>query len=193
MSAPTGEAVNYETTVAELEALERVQQEHVDQCAAAVKAADDLASAVDGMQQTYRQASGAAALMSEHLAAKNLDSTTLANAGTVVDAMPDGVVAEWFDRIEQVQSAARERLAAAEVALAATSANLAHVQATYGDAHATVAGNLSGDASFLDAGGGVTRNGGFGSVAGTDRGRPAAPAPGQATNVGGATSGGTNN
>ena len=49
---------------------------------------------------------------------------------------------------------ASARLADAEVALGSTEANLSHIVATYGDAHATVAGNLSGDASFLDSGGG---------------------------------------
>ncbi|GAA0719702.1 hypothetical protein Drose_06005 [Dactylosporangium roseum] len=155
MTAPTGEAVNYETTVAELEALANEQRGHVDQCAAALQAIGSAKAAIGDMQESYRASAAAAASTAEHLAAKNLDGVTLANAGTTVDAMPAGKVDEMFDQLELMEAEAQQRLADAEVALAATETNLQHIQGTYGDAHATVAGNLGGDSSFLDAGGGA--------------------------------------
>lgn len=155
MTAPTGEAVNYETTVNELEAQAAVQREHVDACAVAVKAMDEAAAAVDGMQETYRSASAAAASHLDHLTNLNLDGTTVGHVGDTADALPAGVVDTWFTQIEEVKSAAEQRLQAAEAALAATEAALAHVQATYGDANATVAENLGGDSRFLDSGGGA--------------------------------------
>lgn len=155
MSAPTGEAVNYETTVAELEALATEQRGHVDSCAAALKAIEAAAAAINNMQESYRASSAAAATTAEHLGAKNLDGTTLAHAGTTADAMPAGVVDAMYDQLEALAAEARARLADAEVALGSTEANRDHIVATYGDAHATVAGNLSGDSSFLDSGGGT--------------------------------------
>lgn len=156
MTAPTGEAVNYETTVNELEAQARVQREHLDACIAAEKKADELADAVDGMQETYRSASEAAGSHVDHLTNLNLDGTTVGHVADTADALPAGRVDAWFAQIEEVKAAAVERRQAAEVALASTEAALAHVQQTYGDANATVAENLGGDARFLDGGAGTT-------------------------------------
>jgi hypothetical protein len=153
MTAPTGEAVNYETTVSELEALANEQRGHVDHCQAAAAAIGQAKASINDMQVSYRVSSAAAASATDHLAAKNLDGVTLANAGTTADAMPAGAVDQMYDQLEAMEAEASARLADAEIALSSTEANLAHVQATYGDAHATVAGNLSGDASFLDSGG----------------------------------------
>lgn len=176
MTAPTGEAVNYETTVAELEAQIREQQAHLDQCLAAEQAAETLASAVDGMQCTYRGLSDAAANTHDHLAAQNLDGTTLASTGDTADALPPGRVDEMLDYVEQIKAVAAERRAAAEAALAATTAALDHIQRTYGDAHETVAGNLSGDAGFLHSGGpsGVSPAAGARAAAADDRSREVA-------------------
>jgi hypothetical protein len=164
MSAPTGEAVNYETTISELEKLAGEQRGHVDACQAALKSINDAKSAINNMQESYRASAAAASSTSEHLAARNLDGVTLANAGTTADAMPAGAVDQMYDQLEAMEAEASSRLAEAEVALGATEANLTHIQATYGDAHATVAGNLSGDASFLDSGGGAGASGGSGDI-----------------------------
>ncbi|MER7280451.1 hypothetical protein ABT369_39040 [Dactylosporangium sp. NPDC000244] len=153
MTAPTGEATNYETTINELTALAGEQRQHIDQCTAALQAVEAAKARIGDMQESYRASAAAAQNTAEHLAARNLDGVTLANAGTTADAMPAGKVDEMFDQLEAMESEAKARLADAETALAATEANLQHIQATYGDAHATVAGNLGGDASFLDGGG----------------------------------------
>lgn len=152
MTAPTGEAVNYETTVAELEAQIREQRAHVDHCTTTLAHIASAKESVNNMQESYRTASAAAASTHEHLAANNLDSTTLGHTGTTADAMPAGVVDQMYDNLEAVEAVAQQRLADAEAALASTEAALDHVQRTYSDAHETVAGNLGGDSRFLDSG-----------------------------------------
>ena len=92
MTAPTGEAVNYETTIAELEALANEQRGHIDHCKATKAALEAAKAAINDMQESYRAAATAAASTSEHLAAKNLDGVTLSNAGATADAMPAGAV-----------------------------------------------------------------------------------------------------
>lgn len=176
MSAPTGEAVNYETAVAELEALAREQRGHVDQCLAALQHIGAAKASIGDMQESYRASSDAAASTAEHLAAKNLDGVTLSHAGTTVDAMPAGKVDAMFDQLEAMEVEAQQRLADAEVALGATEANLRHIQATYGDAHATVAGNLGGDSSFLD--GGAAGSAPAPNTTGQPAGSPWATSPG---------------
>jgi flagellar biosynthesis chaperone FliJ len=154
MTTPTGEAVNYETTVAELEAQAAELRGHVDHCTQTLANVEAAKVSINNMQESYRTTQQAAATTADHLSAMNLDATTQAHAGTVVDAMPAGKVDEMYDHLEQIEEMAKERKRDAEVALASVEAELSHVQATYGDAHATVAGNLSGDASFLHSGGG---------------------------------------
>jgi hypothetical protein len=156
MTTPTGEAVNYETTIAELEAQAAELREHVDHCQQAKDHIEGAKGAISDMQDSYRATSQAAGLTVEHLEAKHLDDTTMTNAGTVVDALPDGVVDTWFDQLEEMEQVAKERLEAAEAALSAVEANLTHIAETHGDSAANVAENLSGDASFLDSGGSTT-------------------------------------
>lgn len=153
MSQPTGEAVNYETTVSELQALEGVQTRHLDFCTAAVNAIEQTRAAIDGMQTTYRAAAAAAASMHEHLKAKNLDGGTLGHTGQTVDAMPPTAVDAMYDQLDAMDTMAKQRQQEAEIALASTQAALKHVVATYGEAHAQVAQNLSGDPSFLESAG----------------------------------------
>jgi hypothetical protein len=153
VSAPTGEAVNYETTVNELEKLIHEQRQHLDSCIAAQGCIAAAKGAIGDMQDSYRASSAAAGSTHEHLAAKHLDGVTLAHTGTTADAMPAGAVDSYYDQLEVMEEMARQRREAAEVALHSTEAALANVQAKYGDAHATVAGDLSGDSSFLDSGG----------------------------------------
>jgi hypothetical protein len=181
MTAPTGEAVNYETTIAGLDALAAEQRGHIDACQAALRCVNEAKAAIDSMQESYRQSAAAAAATHEHLAAQNLDATTLAHTGTAADAMPAGAVDQMYDQLEGMETEAKARLADAEAALAATEAARAHIVATYGDAHATVAGDLGGDASFLDASGAVadaTARGEAGWWGGAEAGgAPAQPAP----------------
>jgi hypothetical protein len=158
MTAPTGEAVNYETTIAELEKLAAEQRLHVDSCAAALAHIQAASGAIGDMQDSYRTSSAAAASTHEHLAALHLDGVALGHTGTTTDAMPAGAVDQMYDHLEGMEATAQVRLQEAQMALDATEANIQHLQATYGDAHSMVAGNLSGDSRFLDSGGGT--NGG---------------------------------
>ncbi len=153
MTAPTGEAVNYETTVAELEALIREQQQHLDSCIAAEAALAAAKNHIGDMQTSYRDSAAAATSTHEHLAALNLDADTLGHTGTTADAMPADAVDQYFDHLEGMEAMAKERREAAEVALQATEAALSGIVARYGDAASTVAGELGGDSRFLDAGG----------------------------------------
>jgi hypothetical protein len=159
MSQPTGEASNYEGAIAELHQLADLERACIDQCQAAAAAVQQARASINNMQEAYRTASVAAPLLMEQLAARNLDATALSHAGTTADALPAGVVDAMYDQLEGMEAEAQRRLADAETALASTEANIAHLQATYGDAHATVAGNLGGDASFLASAGGATGSG----------------------------------
>jgi hypothetical protein len=152
MTAPTGEAVNYETTIAELEALIKEQRLHLDSCIAAQAALAAAKGHIGDMQESYRASSSAAASTHEHLASLHLDGATLGGTGTTVDAMPAGAVDTYFDQLEVMEEMARVRREAAEVALHSTESALANIQSKYGDAATTVAGELSGDSRFLDAG-----------------------------------------
>lgn len=180
---PTGEAVNYETAVAELEALEKEQQAHLDSCVAALSHIEGAKTQIDTMQSSYRTSAEAAGSMHEHLAAMNLDGVTLSHTGTIADAMPPNAVDAWFAQLEEMEATAKERRDAAEAALGATQAALGTIQSKYGDAHATVAGELGGNAAFLDSGGTTTSVGGGGdnSASGPagatpNPGSPASPA-----------------
>ncbi len=153
MTAPTGEAVNYETTIVELDKLEQEQQTHLEQCIAAEAAINTAAGAIGDMQDSYRSSSAAAASTHEHLSALNLDGATLAHTGDTADAMPAGAVDNYYAQLEVMQQLAKERRDAAQVALESTQSAKATIVQKYGDAHTVVAGELSGDSRFLDAGG----------------------------------------
>jgi len=163
-AAPTGEAANYETAIATLEALAVDQRAELDAAIAAEAAAAALKEAVDQMQQTYQHSSDTASSTHDQLSGMNLDGTTLAHTGTTADALPAGRVDAMFDNVEDIEAVAKERREAAEVALAETEAAIDHLRKTYGDAHETVAGNLSGDSRFLDSGVGATGVGSGGEV-----------------------------
>jgi hypothetical protein len=153
MTAATGEAVNYEMTVAQIDAMIAEVQTRIDADNAALTAMAEVKTAVDAMQQNYQSNAEAAATKLDHETALNLDGTTLGHAGTTVDALPVGAVDGLYDRVEEMELETRRRLEQDEIALAALEAERAHLIATYGDAHATVAGNLGGDSRFLDGGG----------------------------------------
>lgn len=151
MSAPTGEAVNYETTVAELEAIEAEQRKQIEQAQACLNAVTEAKAAIDGMQESYRATATAAGSVNDHLTALHLDGETLGHVGNSADAMPPSAVDNMYDQLEVIEAAAKTQRDNAEVALASTEAALATVHAKYGDAHATVAGELGGDSRFLDS------------------------------------------
>lgn len=148
-AGPTGEAVNYETTVVELEALIERLRAHVDSTVAAESAVQQAKAAVNNSQVSYNPAAAAAASISEHLPALNVDAETVGHTGTVANAMPPNDVNVMFDQLEAMEVKVAEQRANAEAALGSAEAALKTVQEKYGDAHATVAGELAGDSRFL--------------------------------------------
>lgn len=147
--AGTGEAVNYETAMAELEALEAPQQAHLEQAQAALQHLREAKAAISNTQATYRPAANAAQSIHEQLEAKNLNSETLAQTGTVADAMPPNRVDEMFTQLEVMEADALQQVANAEAALAATVQARQIIIGDLGDANTTVQEKLGGDSSFL--------------------------------------------
>jgi hypothetical protein len=152
--AMTGEAANHETTVATLEALAADQRTELEAAIAAEQALEQAATAIDTMQQTYQQSSDTARSVHDQLTGLHLDQETLALTGTAADALPAGVVNTMYDELEAMKAKAAERKRDAEIALKSTEALLAHLVAEYGEEHAKVAANLSGDPTYLGSGGG---------------------------------------
>lgn len=153
MTAPTGEAANYETALAELDALEAAQREHLEQATAALKGIQDVKQRIADAQASYRPAAEAAGNIHQSLEALHLDQETIANTGTIVDSMPPNAVDAMFAQLEEMEAAAQRQVANAEAALAATLQARVVLIAKYGDAHNTVQSELGGDPTFLGAGG----------------------------------------
>ena len=156
MTAPTGEAVNYETAVAELTAIINELGTVVDNSAAAAQDANDAKAAINNAQEAYRTSAAAAQSVLDHLAALNIDAATLANLATTADALPPNRIDEMYDQLEAVAGDAEKVKSDAETARAAAETALQTVQEKYGDAHSTVASELGGDSRFLDSGGATT-------------------------------------
>ncbi len=149
MSQPTGEAVNYETTVNELEAQIKIHQQHVDSAAAAVGTLEASKAAISDVQVSYTPASQSAASIHEHLSAKGLDPQTIGFTGQVADALPPNRVDVMYDQLDGMLHDAKAQQANAEVALGSAEAALQTIVAKYGDAHNTVQQELGGNAEFL--------------------------------------------
>jgi hypothetical protein len=156
-----GEVVNYETAIATIDAMIADVQGQIDSANAALDSMSAAKTAVDALQQTYQPAAEAAQSKLDHEAALGLDATTMSHAGTTVDALPVGAVDGLYDQVEQIEQLTNERLVQSEIALASLEAERANLIATYGDAHATVAGNLGGDSRFLDSAGEAAGGGGI--------------------------------
>lgn len=145
----TGEAVNYETHKAELAAARQQWQAQIDQADAAARAAAEAKAALDGLQQTARATAGAAQAKADNLAARGLDGETLGHAGTQAEVMDPNKLDAMYEQLEAAEQEAAEARAAAEAGLASVDAEEAAIDAKYADAHATVAGELGGDSSYL--------------------------------------------
>lgn len=111
MTAPTGEAVNVETTLAQLDAIDD-----------ALRAIDASVDVLDGQRA---EVAAASEMLHASLTAKNLDGETLGGVSALLDYLDPDFVKAMIDKIE-----------AAKAAVAATRA---HVLATYADAANTVA------------------------------------------------------
>lgn len=153
MTAPTGEAVNYETAIAELDAQEQQWRDLLDQAEQVRAAAAQLKAAADGMQTLGRNAAGAAQATHDNLAARNLDGQTLAATGDAATAMDPNELDALYEQVEAMEAQADQKTQEAEAGLASVASARSTLEEKYGDAHATVAGELGGDASFLDSSG----------------------------------------
>lgn len=153
VTAPTGEAVNYETTLSEIDAMVADTQGRLDSATVVVGKIAEAKAAVDQMQQTYQRSADAARSKLDHESALGLDSTTLGHASDAADALPPNAVSDMFDQLEAVEQVATARVEAEQQALESLEAERAHLVATYGDAHDTVASNLGGDSRFLNSSG----------------------------------------
>jgi hypothetical protein len=83
VTAPTGEAVNYETTVAELEKLIEACRTWLDQVTVALTRCEEAKNAIEDAQLGYKTAAMVAGSILEHLAALNLDAHTLGLVGAI--------------------------------------------------------------------------------------------------------------
>jgi len=149
----TGEAVNYETAINELQLIIQDLQKQVDSASAALQSIRGTKAAVDNMQQTYAQIASAAQVKLEYQTALNLDATTLGHASAIADCLPPNAVDALYDQLDMMEKLIEDLLNQSATALAAAQAELAHLVATYGDAFALVSSSLSGDSRFLDAAG----------------------------------------
>jgi hypothetical protein len=155
VTAPTGDAVIYETTVAELDAILAKQRDWLDAAIVAEAHAQAAKSAIDGIQQGYRDSAAATGSVNEHLQVLLPgDGETLAHVGTAGDAMPPNKVDQYFDHLELIEDEARAQKEAAEAAIAATEAALKRIQDEYGEDTAKVAERMNGNPEFLSSGGG---------------------------------------
>ncbi len=153
MTAPTGEAVNYETTVTELEAILAEQRKWLDAATVGEQHAQGLAAAFDSIQTGYKGAAAATGNVNQHLQVLLPgDTETLAQVGTAGDAMSPNDVDTFYAHIEAMEVEAKRQKANAEVAVASTEAALRRVTEEYGEEAAKVANNMGGDPSFLGSG-----------------------------------------
>lgn len=151
----TGEVVNYETALADIDARIDAVRDQIDAADAALASLASAKADIETLQTTYEPTAEAAATAMDSKAALNLDGTTMGHASAGVDAMPVGAVNNLYEAIEAIEAATEERRNQAVAALAALEAEREHLIATYSDANATVAGNLGGDSRFLDGAGGA--------------------------------------
>lgn len=153
MSAPTGEVLNYETAIAEIDAEIEEVQKQVDSAQAAKASLAEAKANVDAMQRNYQATAQAAQSKLDHEAALGLDSTTLGHAGTTVDALPPNAVDALYEQIESMEAEVGDRLKQSETALGSLEAERKHLVETYGEEAGKVASHLGGDPTFLGSGG----------------------------------------
>lgn len=152
VTAPTGEAVNYETTIAELDALIAYLRQWLEALTVALAKLEEAKNHVSDSQDGYRPAAKAAPSILEHLAALHLDAHTLGLISAIAEAMPASAVDEILALLEEAEAKLKSLRDAAATALEAAEAAKAHVVSQYSAAHETVAGNLSGDSRFVSSG-----------------------------------------
>lgn len=123
MGTATGEAVNYEQALHQIDLMQDDLR--------------DIGTHLEGVDSEVNDLSAAASTFGQHLAALDLDADTLTPVSLVTDALRPDELKDLFDKID-----------AARVALDAARD---HIVATYSDAAQSVATNLSGNPEFLAA------------------------------------------
>lgn len=150
MSAPTGEAVNYETALAALTGLAETVTtltDHAQGLAAAITTAD---SHLDGVDAQRRDVAATTQTITEHLSALKVDAASMSGVAQAMDAMTAERVSELIDHLAAAKTIADEFLAALDTAAAGVEASRSAVTATYGNA-AEVVASTGVDPAFLAA------------------------------------------
>lgn len=151
MTAPamTAEVVNYETALQVLEALAERQRICLENTELALQRIEEVKSAIGDVQETYRDASGASVTVFDQLEELHLDGTTLSLVGTSAESMPASTLEVLFNQVEVVAVDVENRKREIGTAWESTTAAIANLTPTYGEAVETVAANLGGDSRFV--------------------------------------------
>lgn len=153
MTAPTGEAADYETHKAELQAARDQWRRQADLAEATTAAVQAAKAAMNEQQEQAREAQAAAQAKSDSLDGANLDGETKAHAAFQAEAVDPNRLNNQYEALEGIERDAVEQRSQAEAALAAVDAEEATIDAKYGDAANTVASELGGNPTYLGSGG----------------------------------------
>lgn len=151
MTAPTGEAINYRTTVAELDAMDRQLGQMLDFIQAGVAATRQAADHLDAVESQRRPLAAAAISAKEHLEGMSLDPTTMAGVDSACESLTPNAVGAILEMLESAEKHLLQVLAAIEAAKGGVSASKQNVIGTYGSA-ADVVEQTGVNAQFLDSG-----------------------------------------
>lgn len=154
------EASTFETAVPALVALTRAAQELAEHVAGAKAAAAQFNDQVEEIDASRQAIESAAQSVVEQFETANLDSSTMTSVTTAMEMVKAGDLSGAMDHIDAAVAKLAGAEAAAQEASGAVDQARATVESKYGDAHATVASELKGDASFLHSGGGAGGSGG---------------------------------
>lgn len=149
MTGPTGEVVNHETHIAELDATIAELRAGIDLCNAVEGTSTTLRGQVDDLQSKYGPVASAAQTRADHLQAMNVDATTTGHAAEGADALDPNAVTRYHDEAENIEAGARSLRDRLERALAAAEAERAEAIRRYADAQDTVNTDLGGNTSYL--------------------------------------------
>lgn len=158
MTAPTGEAINYRTTVAELDAMDRQLGQMLDFIQAGVAATRQAADHLDAVESQRRPLAAAAISAKEHLEGMSLDPTTMAGVDSACESLTPNAVGAILEMLESAEKHLLQVLAAIEAAKGGVSASKQNVIGTYGSA-ADVVEQTGVNAQFLNSDGSPGRPG----------------------------------
>lgn len=154
MSAPTGEAVNFETAVPALAALTAATQNLSEHIAGAKQSATQFNDQVNEIDVARNDVALAVQSVMEQFTERHLDTSTMASVTAAMELIKAGDLSGAMDHVD----AAVAKLASAETAALEASGATAEASQTvvskFGDAAVTVASELGGDARFVDSSGG---------------------------------------